>query len=229
MIGREAEGLTSTLSVSGTLAIVEETGGGMLGIGSIRGGPLSTGRLSCAVTSIWDRSDVTRSGILSALGPVGGATGPDGGLLLGTIDAEETVEAEGAMAGGTGAEDAAGGGAMTGGLGATGAGLAVCTGLRGGNGGGGAAAAAAAAAAVLGFPSSAVFLQSLDPKAGTAAGGDEARGAYLSLDASARLANRRSSFPGSRRESLTPDESTAVDGRREYESTCGPNRSAGDA
>ena len=217
MTDREAGGLTSTLSVSGTLAIVEETGGGMLGIGSIRGGPFGPGRLSCTVTSTWDRSEVIRSGILSALGPVGGATEPGDALLLGTTNAGETGETEGTTTGGTEAEDAAGGGATTGGVGAKGAGLAACTGLRGG------------AAVVLGLASSAELLQTLDPKAGTAAGGDEARGAYLSLDASARLANRRSSFPGSRRESLTLDESMAVEGRREYESTCGPNRSAGDA
>lgn len=82
---------------------------------------------------------------------------------------------------------------------------------------------------MLGFTSSVGFLQTLDPKAGTAAGGDEARGAYLSLDASARLANRRSSLPGSRRESFAADGSMAIDERREYESAWGPSRSAGDA
>lgn len=85
---------------------------------------------------------------------------------------------------------------------------------------------------VLGLLSSVVFgfLQTLDPpNAGMEAGGDEARGAYLSLDASARLANRRSSLPGSRRESLALAGSMAMDDRLGYESTWGPNRSAGDA
>jgi hypothetical protein len=83
--------------------------------------------------------------------------------------------------------------------------------------------------AVLDFTSNAGALQTLDPKAGTAAGGDEGRGAYLSLDASARLASKASSFPGSRRESLADEGSTAREGRREYESTCGPDLSDGDA
>jgi hypothetical protein len=82
---------------------------------------------------------------------------------------------------------------------------------------------------VLGLTSNAGALQTLDPKAGTAAGGDEGRGAYLSLDASARLANKASSFPRSRRESLAVDGSTAREGRREYESICGPDLSEGDA
>ena len=73
------------------------------------------------------------------------------------------------------------------------------------------------ATAVFGFTSRVGFLQ-IDPKAGTAAGGDEGRGAYLSLEASARLANKRSSFPGSRRESLLVDGSMATEERREYES-----------
>jgi hypothetical protein len=83
--------------------------------------------------------------------------------------------------------------------------------------------------AVEDFASSAGALQTLDPKAGTAAGGDEARGAYLSLDASARLARRASlarSFPASR---LAADGSTASDERREYKSACDPSRSDGDA
>ena len=82
---------------------------------------------------------------------------------------------------------------------------------------------------VLGLTSSAGALQTLDPKAGTAAGGDEARGAYLSLDASARLANKASSFPRSLRESFAADGSMASDERREYMSVCGPRRSDGDA
>jgi hypothetical protein len=81
---------------------------------------------------------------------------------------------------------------------------------------------------VLLLASSAGALQTLDPKAGTAAGGDEARGAYLSLDASARLARRASSFPGSRRSSFAAMGSIASEERREYESTCGPSRSDGD-
>ncbi len=47
------------------------------------------------------------------------------------------------------------------------------------------------------------------------AGGDEARGAYLSLDASARLASMASSFPGSRRTSLAESDSMAIGERRE--------------
>lgn len=72
-------------------------------------------------------------------------------------------------------------------------------------------------------------LHTLEPKAGTAAGGDEGRGAYRSLDASARLARSASSFPGSRRRSLDIDGSMAMDCRREYESTWGPARSEGEA
>lgn len=71
---------------------------------------------------------------------------------------------------------------------------------------------------MLGFASSVGFLQTLEPKAGTAAGGEEARGAYLSLDASARLASSKSSLPGSRRESLAADGSIAIEERREYKS-----------
>jgi hypothetical protein len=45
--------------------------------------------------------------------------------------------------------------------------------------------------AAVGFASKAGFLHTLEnPNAGTAAGGDEARGAYLSLEASARIARR---------------------------------------
>ena len=55
----------------------------------------------------------------------------------------------------------------------------------------------------VGFASRMGALHTLDPpKAGIEAGGDDARGAYLSLDASARLANIASSLPGSRRASL---------------------------
>jgi hypothetical protein len=95
--------------------------------------------------------------------------------------------------------------------------------------GGGGSGCGGGAVTVLDLISSAGALQTLDPKAGTAAGGDEARGAYLSLEASARLASKASSFPGSRRESLAANGSMASEGRRGYESTCGPGRSDGDA
>ena len=73
-------------------------------------------------------------------------------------------------------------------------------------------------------------LQTFDPpKAGIEAGGDEARGAYLSLDASARLAKRASSLPGSRRGSLEDWGSMTRDDRREYVSTWEPSRSDGEA
>lgn len=192
---------------------------------------------------------MTRSSTRSALGPVGGATtvegtlcfnasGEIGGATVGgeTCVADVGEEARttvgaglgaGAAAGtgagaavGTGATTEVGGfaedGAVVEGVGVTDAGVMACAGLGVGT------------AAGLGFTSSVRFLQSLDPKAGTAAGGDEARGAYLSLDASARLAKRRSSLPGSRRGSLAADGSMATDERREYESTWGPSRSAGD-
>jgi hypothetical protein len=185
------------------------------------------------------RSDAIRSGIRSALGPVGGATGLGAVLLLiavcvgGAAAARGTVVdgaglkigaeagagttggagtgADVGAGGGTGAEWTTGAGAAieaTGGpTGTTGAALLTWTCLEGDG-----------AAAIFGFTSGVGFLQSLDPNAGTAAGGDEGRGAYLSLDASARLANKRSSFPGSRRESLLVDGSTATEERREYES-----------
>jgi hypothetical protein len=94
--------------------------------------------------------------------------------------------------------------AFTGVTGATGvaeaAGMA-CAGLDGATGG---------LASVIGA------LQTLDPpKAGMEAGGDEARGAYLSRDASARLASRASSFPGSRRGSLADMGSSAREERLE--------------
>jgi hypothetical protein len=142
-----------------------------------------------------------RSGALSALGPVGGAAErPEGTLALGAVGTTVDVLT------GTGGGTAGGGGGAT------------TAGFGGGT-----------LTAVLDLTSSAGALQTLDPKAGTAAGGDEGRGAYLSLDASARLANKASSFPGSRRESLLADGSMAREGRREYESTCGPGRSDGDA
>ena len=76
---------------------------------------------------------------------------------------------------------------------------------------------AAATEAGLGLASRTGALQTCDPpKAGIDAGGDEARGAYRSLDASARLASMASSLPGSRRGSLVDRGSTAMDVRRGY-------------
>lgn len=82
---------------------------------------------------------------------------------------------------------------------------------------------------VLALTSGTGALQTLEPNAGTAAGGEDGRGAYRSRDASARLARRGSSFPGSLRESLPVTESIATEGRREYKSACDPKRSDGDA
>jgi hypothetical protein len=113
-------------------------------------------------------------------------------------------------------------GIMGAGLTKTGAGTAGTVGAGTTGFGGGTAAGP-------GLTSSAGALQTLDPKAGTAAGGDEGRGAYLSLDASARLASNPSSFPRSRRGSLADDGSMASEGRREYESACDPGLSDGDA
>ena len=79
------------------------------------------------------------------------------------------------------------------------------------------------AAVVLGLASGTGALHTLDPKAGTAAGGEEGRGAYLSLEASARLASRASSF-----RSFAEAGSIATEERREYKSTCGPARSDGE-
>lgn len=197
--GRDAGAFASTRSASGALAIVESTGGGTVGGNSLRDGPVCPDRLSCVDTSSRGRSDTMRSEILSALGPVGGTIVPDGTLVLGAAGAGSAAAT---AAGAAGAEGAAGG-AGTGAAGATGTGLTVCAGLRGG------------AAAMLGLASSVGFLQTLDPKAGTAAGGEEGRGAYLSRDASARLASKRSSLPGSRRESLATDGSIAREERRE--------------
>jgi hypothetical protein len=136
------------------------------------------------------------------LGPVGGAAGTaEGRLAFGAVGTARLVLV------GAGAE-------TTGVVGTTGVGFEAAT-------GGGAGAA-------LGLISSAGFFQTLEPKAGTAAGGDEGRGAYLSLDASARLASKASSLPGSLR-SLADDGSTASEGRREYESIGGPERSDGEA
>jgi hypothetical protein len=140
-----------------------------------------------------------RSSVLSALGPVGGAIARPDGALA------------------LGAVGIIGVGSAKTGAGAVGT---VGTGTVGFGDGAG---------TVVVLTSSVGALQTLDPKAGTAAGGDEGRGAYLSLDASARLASKASSFPGSRRESLAGDGSIASEGRREYESTCGPGRSDGEA
>lgn len=199
----------STRSFSDRLTLVEATEGGSPEGGSLRRspldpGPIDPGRVSCAGASTWARSEATRSGIRSAFGPVGGTTAPEG-----TVFFESTGGGGGAVALGAatarvaGAAGIAEGCAVTGGTGAAGAETLDGTTFEGGT------------AAALGFTSSVGFLQTLDPKAGTAAGGDEARGAYLSLDASARLANRRSSLPGSRRESLAAEGSMAMDERRE--------------
>jgi hypothetical protein len=140
-----------------------------------------------------------RSEVLSAFGPVGGATAsPDGTLGLLAAGATEAVAA-GTTGGACGVEGAA---------------IAGFDGVTVGAGS---------------FGSGAGALQTLDPKAGTAAGGEDGRGAYLSRDASARLASKASSLPGSRRDSFAADDSTATDGRREYDSTCEPARSDGDA
>lgn len=187
------------------------------------------------------RSDAIRSGIRSALGPVGGATGLGAVLLLITVCVGGAVAAGGAVIDRAGLEVGAGAGAETTGGAETGAGVGAGAGAGTGaewTDGAGAAIEATGgptgtigaalldwtclegdgATAVFGFTSRVGFLQTLDPKAGTAAGGDEGRGAYLSLEASARLANKRSSFPGSRRESLLVNGSMATEERREYES-----------
>jgi hypothetical protein len=133
----------------------------------------------------WPTTSATfRSDVLSAFGPVGGATaGPDGNVDLGAVGTTGVV--------------------LTGvGTGATGGGGAT-TGVFGGS-----------TAAVLGLASGTGALHTLDPKAGTAAGGEEGRGAYLSLEASARLASRASSLPGSLR-SFAEAGSTATEERRE--------------
>lgn len=153
------------------------------------------------------------------IGGAAGATGAEdvGGGEWMTAGAALGTGADAGTRAATGATESTTGGANAEDVGVIDTGVLICTGLEG------------ATAAGLGRTSSVGFLQTLDPKAGTAAGGDEARGAYLSLDASARLANKRSSLPGSRRESLAADGSMATDERREYESTWDPRRSAGDA
>jgi len=186
-----------------------------------------------------DRSDAIRSGIRSALGPVGGATGLGAVLLLITVCVGGAGTAGGAVIDRAGLEFGAGAGAETTAGAETGAGVGAGAGtgaewtvgagaaIEATDGPTGTTGAALldwtclegeGATAVFGFTSSVGFLQTLDPNAGTAAGGDEGRGAYLSLEASARLANKRSSFPGSRRESLLVNGSMATEERREYES-----------
>jgi hypothetical protein len=201
-LGCGAGVLNSTLSALVALTVGVESDGGGFNDVSDRTDTVDGALFSWLATSPKGRSDA-----LSALGPVGGAAArPVGGrLALGAAGAMR-FEVAGTALGATGVDGIAA------------AGLDA----RGGAGAGG------GAGAVLDFTSSAGFFQTLDPKAGTAAGGDEGRGAYLSLEASARLASKASSFPGSLR-SLADDGSTASEGRREYESNCGPERSNGDA
>lgn len=165
----------------------------------MRGGPGGPGLVS------WlDASPGRRSGIRSAFGPVGGKVArPEGMFVLGAVGTME-FETEGVdVTGMTGIEDGSGVG---------------CVGFGGGAG------------LAFDLVSAIGALQTLEPpKAGMEAGGDEARGAYLSLDASARLANKASSLPGSLRGSLADSGSIARDERREYESAWGPSRSDGDA
>jgi len=147
-----------------------------------------------------------RSGARSALGPVGGGIErPDGIVDLGAVG---TV---GVFIGVTGVVEVVGA-TLEAGVDWIWAGFVGATGTA------------------LGLLSGMGALQTLDPpKAGMEAGGDEARGAYLSLDASARLASRASSLPGSLRTSLAESGSIASEDRLEYESPCGPSLSEGDA
>jgi hypothetical protein len=78
-MGREAGALGSALSASCTPDVVDAC---KFWGGSIRGGPFGPDRASCADASKGSRSDVSRSWTLSALGPVGGATGAAGTLCL---------------------------------------------------------------------------------------------------------------------------------------------------
>lgn len=170
------------------MAWVVLVGAGMDG-GSMRAVPGATGFAS------WlGASPGRRSGTRSAFGPVGGKVArPEGMLVLGAV---------GTM------------GFATELVGVTGA-----TGVEGTKPVGGAGLAGGTVVVVLGLASDIGALQTLDPpKAGIEAGGDEARGAYLSLEASARLASRASSLPGSLRGSLADRGSIARDERREYES-----------
>jgi hypothetical protein len=157
--------------------------------GSIRAGAGCAALLSCFGTS----ASRGRSGARSALGPVGGNVERPGGIA-----AFGAVGITVAFTGVTGV-----------------AGVTEPAGALLGAGVGGAGFDGAIGAA-LGLLSETGALQTLDPpKAGIEAGGDEARGAYLSLDASARLARRASSFPGSRRGSLAERGSIAREDRLE--------------
>lgn len=184
-LGVEREGFGSSLLGIGVLRAGADTAWGWLGGGSMREDPVLVLLCSCGFTSPGIRSTV-----LSAFGPVGGATArPDGTLGLAAAGAAGVV-LTGTTAGACEVE-----GAITAGF----DGVAAVAG---------------------GLVSGAGALQTLDPNAGTAAGGEDGRGAYLSLEASARLAIKASSLPGSRRDSFGVDDSTATDGRREYSSAC---------
>ena len=199
--------LGGTLSVLDTSVYGTRAAGVGIDGGSMRVGAEGPRRGSWLSTS----PGGTRSSPRSAFGPVGGKVERPGGMLdLGAVgtaavvpvfaDVKDAMEAAGAV-GGAGA----GAGAVWEGLGgATGAALCLVSSIG--------------------------ALQTLDPpNAGIEAGGDEARGAYLSLDASARLASKASSLPGSRRASFADMGSITRDERLEYESTWRPSRSDGDA
>lgn len=174
--------VTAAAGVVGTAAAGGGTGRAM---GSPRAGSPSGPRGSWFWFSICGRS-----GILSALGPVGGTVDRPAGMLgLGAL----------------GADGGAGVGTTVLVADTGGAGLKECAGA-------------------VDFASKAGFLHTLDPNAGTAAGGEDARGAYLSLEASARLAIK-SFLSDSRRASFALSGSVATEERREYESSGAPNRS----
>jgi hypothetical protein len=171
------------------------------------------------------------------LGPVGGTVvRPDGITDLGAVG---TVGVFAGVVGATGAVEpvcpdvvVVGVDGTEGARGVVEGTEAGATGWAGWAGFGGAVTtvADAAAGATFGLLSATGALHTLEPpKAGMEAGGEDARGAYLSLDASARLANKASSLPGSRRVSLVDSGSIAREGRLGYESPCGPNLSDGDA
>jgi hypothetical protein len=170
LVGRETGALGSVLSVSGTPDVVDGAGVCTFGGGSIRGGPFGPDRPSCAGASKGGRSDVSRSGTLSALGPVGGATGAEGTLCLAAAGAGGAVTVGGA-AGAVGAEDVGDGERMTAGAGlgtGAGAGTGAVTGATESTAGGAVAEGVdvagievlactglgGTAAAVLGFTSS---------------------------------------------------------------------------
>jgi hypothetical protein len=200
--GCEIGPLSKSLSAPGPLGEACEAAWEGPRTASIREGPAVHSRSSCMAVS-----PVGRPAVLSAFGPVGGATArPDGMLALGAVGTIGAV-----LAGAAETTGSAGDGA-----GAVRVDAAGATGFGGGN------------ETVVGLASGTGALHTLDPNAGTAAGGDEGRGAYLSLEASARLASKASSFPGSRRESFWPVGSMASDERREYKSACDPIRSEGD-